>query len=154
MYEALSGRTMGPMNETLTYGATDQATGVDSRVADESHDLGMRGATVRVDLTGSAATLKVGGPGGTTAIEITPTGPLPGDYFVGTFSGPRIVALARLSEDYDSIEEIDLIHMVEGEREVAGFPAIGVVEADGAKQLQVVGGGLPARLEVHPLPEG
>jgi hypothetical protein len=154
MYEALSGSTMGPMNETLTNGAMDHAAGVGCPVAIESHDVGLRGATVRIDLTGRAATLNVGAAGQTTAIEITPTGPLPGDYFVGTFNGPRIVALVRLSDDYDRVEQIDLIHMVEAEKDVGDFPAIGVVEADGAKQLQVVGGGAPARLEVHPLPEG
>jgi hypothetical protein len=114
-----------------------------------SHDVSVRGTTIRADLTSAGAKLTVGQAGERTEIEITPTGALPGDYFVGTFRGPRIVALVRLSEEYDSVQEADLLAMVEAEKSVAGFPSIGVVETDGVKRLQVVGGGAPARLELH-----
>jgi hypothetical protein len=123
------------------------------QIQHESHDLSAPGATVGVDLTDKAATLLVGQPDEQVEIEITPTGPLPGDYFVGTFKGGRIIAVVRLGEDYDTVQETDLIHMVEAERDVGDFPRIAVVTADGTRRLQVIGRGAPARLELQALPE-
>jgi hypothetical protein len=56
----------------------------------ESHQLDTVGDRVRLDLTDRSATVLVGDVAGmNTEIEITPTGPLAGDYFVGTFDGAR-----------------------------------------------------------------
>lgn len=119
----------------------------------ESHDLSRPGAAVQVDLSRRAATLVVGQAGAAIEIEITPTGPLPGDYFVGRFRGARIVALVRLGEDYDTVRTTDLVHLVEAEHDVRDFPRIAAVGPDGARRLRVVGGGAPARLKLYPLPQ-
>ena len=129
-----------------------QSAILDPPVARELHDVSLPGAAVRADMTGRGATLRVGEPGGTTDIEITPTGSLPGDFFVGTFDGPRMIALARLSEDYAAVEKIDLIHMVRAERDVSAFPRIAVVDDGDGKLLQVIGGGERASLQVYELP--
>jgi hypothetical protein len=70
----------------------------------EFHQLDTVGDRVRLDLTDRSATVLVGDVAGTnTEIEITPTGPLAGDYFVGTFDGARMVGLVRLGEGYDTV---------------------------------------------------
>ena len=119
-----------------------------------SYDVSTRGAMIHVELDGRWGKLVVGEGEGKVEIEVSPTGPLPGDYFVGTFDGSRMTALVQLSEDYELVQEIDLVHMVEAERDVSGFPCIAVVGEDGARRLVVVGGGTPARLELFaPPPE-
>jgi hypothetical protein len=87
-----------------------------------------------------------------TTIEIAPTGPLPGDYFVGTESG-RFVGLVRLDQDYDEVGELDLVQMVQWTRDVSSFPRIAVVATEAGRRLEIVGGGLPARVEVEPVAE-
>jgi len=116
------------------------------------YDVSTRGAMVHVDLADRWAKLTVGEGDESVEIEVSPTAPLPGDYFVGTFDGPRITALVQLSEDYELVQEIDLVHMVEAEQDVSGFPRIAVVGEAGARQLVVIGGGEPARLELHHFP--
>jgi hypothetical protein len=114
------------------------------------YDLSIRGAMVHADLDGKTARIVVGEGQESVVIEVAPTGPLPGDYFVGTFDGPRITALVQLSEDYELVQEIDMIHMVEAQREVSDFPRIAVVGEHGARRLVVLGGGAPTSLELHP----
>jgi hypothetical protein len=81
----------------------------------ESHQLDTVGDRVRLDLTDRSATVLVGDVAGTnTEIEITPTGPLAGDYFVGTFDGARMVGLVRLGEGYDTVREMDHVALVVG----------------------------------------
>lgn len=118
-----------------------------------THDVSTRGVMVHADLKHRAATLVVGESEASVEIEVTPTGPFPGDYFVGTFDGPRMTALVHLGEDYDVVQKIDLIHMVEAQQDVGDFPCIAVVGSEEERRLVVVGGGVPARLELYPLPD-
>lgn len=51
------------------------------------YDLSTRGAMVHADLEGRSAAVIVGESDARVEIEVSPTGPLAGDYFVGTFEG-------------------------------------------------------------------
>jgi hypothetical protein len=120
----------------------------------ESHQLDTVGDRVRLDLTDRWTTVLVGDVAGTnTEIEITPTGPLAGDYFVGTFDGARMVGLVRLGEGYDTVREIDHVALVAGQRDVSEFPRIAAVADEEGRRLEIASGGLPTRVELQPLAE-
>jgi hypothetical protein len=112
------------------------------------------GQSVRLDLVGKTARVEVrGGDEPATTIEISPTGSLPGEYFVGTFDGGRFIGLVRLGEDYPRVGELDFVQMVQWTRDTSRFPRIAAVATDEGRRLEIEGGGLPTRVEVRPLPE-